>query len=45
MVASGPSATERPPAAAGAFYTRIAYHAWRGTPGFSFDDIPDFHDS
>ena len=28
-------------AMAGAYYTRIAYHAWRGTPGFSYAEIPD----
>ncbi|KHN81498.1 Transmembrane protein [Toxocara canis] len=26
----------------GAYHVRIAYHAFRGDSGFSFDDIPDF---
>uniref|UniRef100_A0A0M3HRN5 Transmembrane protein 230 n=1 Tax=Ascaris lumbricoides TaxID=6252 RepID=A0A0M3HRN5_ASCLU len=26
----------------GAYHVRIAYHAFRGDRGFSFDDIPDF---
>ncbi|VDK44074.1 unnamed protein product [Anisakis simplex] len=26
----------------GAYHVRIAYHAFKGDRGFSFDDIPDF---
>jgi len=24
----------------GFFYTRVAYYAWRGVPGYSYEDIP-----
>jgi len=26
----------------GAYHVRIAYYAFKGTPGYSFDDIPEF---
>ncbi|XP_078481431.1 transmembrane protein 230-like [Ciona intestinalis] len=28
----------------GVYQLRIAYCAWRGYVGYSFDDIPDYHD-
>ena len=28
----------------GAYHTNIAYQTWRGTPGYSYADIPDFDD-
>lgn len=26
----------------GAYHVRIAYYAYKGIPGYSFDDIPEF---
>jgi hypothetical protein len=26
----------------GSYHTFLAYHAWKGTPGYSFNDVPDF---
>ena len=31
----------RAPAVAGAYVTRIAFYAWQGRTGFSYEDIPD----
>ncbi|XP_061673486.1 transmembrane protein 230b [Syngnathoides biaculeatus] len=28
----------------GIYHLRIAYYAWKGYPGYSYDDIPDFDD-
>ena len=28
----------------GFYHLRIAYYAWRGYTGYSFDDIPDYND-
>jgi Transmembrane proteins 230/134 len=25
----------------GLYYTRIAYYAWKGVPGYSYDQIPE----
>eukprot|EP00050_Salpingoeca_kvevrii_P010324 m.7700 g.7700 ORF g.7700 m.7700 type:complete len:55 (-) comp2790_c0_seq1:45-209(-) len=26
----------------GSYHTYLAYYAWQGAPGYTFDDIPDF---